>query len=48
MHSTRDPGRDLHIPPGILYPSYENIVLLFFKREDKEIKKTMVLYWGRT
>ena len=30
MHSTRDPGRDLHIPPGILYPSYENIVLLRF------------------
>ena len=29
MHSTRDPGRDLHIPPGILYPTYKNIVLLF-------------------
>ena len=29
MHSTRDPGRDLHIPPGILYPTHENIVLLF-------------------
>ena len=29
MHSTQDPGRDLHIPPGILYPTYKNIVLLF-------------------
>ena len=29
MHSTRDPGRDLDIPPGILYLTYENIVLLF-------------------
>ena len=29
MHSTRDPSRDFHISPGILYPTYENIVLLF-------------------
>ena len=29
MHSTRDPGWDLPIPPGILYPTHENIVLLF-------------------
>ena len=29
MHSTRGPSWDLHIPPGILNPTYENIVLLF-------------------
>ena len=29
MHSTRDPSWDLHIPPGILNPTYENIVLPF-------------------
>ena len=48
MHSTRDPSWDLHIPPGILYPTYKNIVLLFLFSQKIFVRVPILMDHPRT
>ena len=48
MHSTWDPSWDLHIPPEILYSTYEDIVLLFLFLQKIFVRVPVLMDHPRT